>query len=180
MESSWNKFLVEGDRLYDVLVKNFENMIDGDLVKHFDIRDGIYRCIADTKQIEETDGIEIQKQLVPWIRNELKEGRLFDKNNWKPFRNQHQLIDMHYGYKILFVYKHYYFQLGIESFCEADECKYCGHTKDIYFEEHEDNSEHFLLALYGWKNKDSDELQPSKKVSLTPDNIMPHRHWISK
>ena len=57
MEYSWKKFLIEGDRLYNVLIANFENLLDGDLVKHFDIRDGIYTCIADTKQIEETDGI---------------------------------------------------------------------------------------------------------------------------
>jgi hypothetical protein len=42
MKYHWDKFLVEGAELFDNMVNNIENMIDGESIKHFRIRDGIY------------------------------------------------------------------------------------------------------------------------------------------
>ena len=33
----WKQFLVEGDKLYEYLINNFDDMFDGDKIKHFDI-----------------------------------------------------------------------------------------------------------------------------------------------
>jgi hypothetical protein len=85
---------------------------------------------------------------------------------------------MYFAYRKLFQYKHYYFQVAMETFCEIDECKYCRHTKDVYFEECEENSQHFILALYGWKIETSDKLQPYNKILIPDDNIMPYDDWI--
>jgi hypothetical protein len=177
MEYSWKEFLVEGDQLYTVLINNFENMFDGDIIKHFKIQHTsslIENMFTEFKREHEKD---IQKTLISWIRNELNKKKLFEKSNWKPFRN-YSLIDMYYGYKKLFLYKQYYFQLGMETNCDLDECIYCGHTKDVYFEEHEENSQHFILDLYGWKDDNSDILLPHRNILIPIDSIMPKVHWI--
>lgn len=64
-------------------------------------------------------------ELIPWIKNEHKENRLFDKTLWKPFRDHYHLHEMYYGYRRLFKYKHYYFQLVMETGCILDYCNYC-------------------------------------------------------
>ena len=168
MKESWKRFLVEGDNLYNYMINNFENMFDENTIKYFCIVNGIYRNIKDTDKLTEEYGDEIEKELIPWIRNELKEGRLFDKTLWKPFRNQCQLLDMYYGYRILFTYKEYIFQLAVEDYCDF----YENNNKRI------DDRACFVLALYGWKDKDSDMLQPYNDSVIPNDNIMPQKHWI--
>lgn len=153
-------------------------MFDNDKIKHFEIIDGVYRHIKDTEEMTEEYSDEIQKELIPWIRKEFEEKKLFDKTLWKPFRDQSCLSHMYYGYRRLFNYKEYIFQLAMQSYCELDECKYCNHTKDNYFSICCENSKHFCLALYGWKEEDSNILQPYKDNIIPNDNIMPEIHWI--
>jgi hypothetical protein len=169
MKHLWDRFLIEGDILYEYMTNNFENMFDENTIKHFCIINGIYRNIKDTDKMTEEYGVEIEKELIPWIREELKEGRLFNKELWKPFRNQCQLLDMYYGYKILFNFKEYYFQLAIEDYCDFDE-----NNKRI------DDRACFLLALYGWKNSNSNMLEPYNDSIIPEDNIMPEKHWSYK
>ncbi len=71
----------------------------------------------------------------------LKEGRLFNKTLWKPFRNNNILYTMYYGYRKLFNYKQYIFHLSIEEYCELDEfyCNIYNINKNICCE----NSQHF-------------------------------------
>ena len=45
---------------------------------------------------------EIEKELVTWIKKELIEGRLCNKQLWKPFRNNNTLTTMYYGYRKIF------------------------------------------------------------------------------
>ncbi len=167
MKESWKRFLEEGEILYNYMITTFEKMFDGNTIKYFCIINGIYRNIKDTDNITEEYGNEIEQILIPWIRKEHQEGRLFDKTLWKPFRNQIQLLDMYYGYRILFTYKEYIFQLAIEDYCDFDE-----NNKRI------DDRACFLLALYGWKENDSNMLQPYKDSIIPDDNIMPEEHWI--
>ena len=169
MKHLWDRFLIEGDNLYNYMISNFENMFDGNTIKYFCIINGIYRNIKDTDKITEDYGEEIEKELVPWIKKELREGRLFNKELWKPFRNQSQLLDMYYGYRMLFNYKEYYFQLAIEDYCDFDE-----NNKRI------DDRACFLLALYGWKNNNSNMLEPYNDSIIPEDNVMPERHWNSE
>ncbi len=168
MKESWKKFLEEGDILYNYMITNFENMFDGDTIKYFCVFDGIYRCIADTDKITEEHGNDIEKELIPWIRKERDEGRLFDKTLWKPFRNQRMLLDMYYGYRILFTYKEYIFQLAVEDYC------------DFYENNNNRIDDHacFFLALYGWKKEGSNLLQPYRDSIIPEDNIMPEEHWL--
>ncbi len=172
MKYRWDKFLIEGDNLYNYMINNLQNMFDEDNIKHFEIIDELY------SNIQEIHCKDIQKELILWIKNELLNNRLFDQSLWKPFR-KYNLIDMYLGYKYLFQYKQYYFQLGIQTYCELEECIYCNHKKDIYFEEYSNNSQHFMLSLYGWKEDNINILQPYKSNIILLDNIMPENHWLS-
>lgn len=84
---------------------------------------------------------------------------------------------MYFGYKYLFQYKHYYFQLGIQKYCELEVCTYCNHIKGEYFEEYSDNSQHFMISLYGWKEDNSNVLLPYNLL-LSNNDIMEEKHWI--
>ena len=174
---TWNRLKREGETLYDYLIHNYDKLFDGDNIKHCYIRDGIYCNIADTDEIYEKYGQDIQLELLPWIQNEFNENRIFDKTLWKPFRDSYTLYHMYLGYRKLFRYKHYIFQLSMESECSDFDCKYCI--------DYIDNIEpvitpHFCLALYGWKEENSDMLQPYKMTIIPIDNMMLDKHWQIK
>jgi hypothetical protein len=161
----WDEFLIEGDRLYNYLITNFNLMIIGDKITNFAIIDGIYSNIKDTEDMTEKIGDDIEKMLIPWIKKEYKENRLFDKTLWKPFRDMSTFIYMHYGYRKLFLYDKYIFQLGIvEEF-------------DIVNNIRINERGEFVLALYGWKKDNSNMLQPYKKNVIPEDNLMSELHW---
>jgi hypothetical protein len=171
----WPKLVEEGNKLYTYLINNFEELFDGNNIPHFYIRDWYYYYdIEDGDKINELYGKDIEKELIPWIKNEYKENRLFNRELWKPFRHHLHLSEMFNGYRKLFQYKQYYFQLGMESICENNNnCKYCIDNKVQLVPL-------FCLALYGWKKDTSDMLQPEERVSIPLDNIIPERDWKIK
>ncbi len=165
----WKKFVEEGDKLYNGMICNFDKMFEGDTIRYFEIIDGIYRHIDDTEELTELYGDEIQIDLIPWIKKEHEENRLFDKSLWKPFRDQNVLTCMYYGYRKLFQYKHYYFQLAMESYCDCGKKNICDHIQ-----------QRFALALYGWKEDHSDMLQPYMDSLIPIDTIMTENDWNYK
>jgi hypothetical protein len=173
-DSDWGKFLKQGDVLFDYMIHNFDFMFDNGSIKHFIIWYGIRDLMSTCEDIEEEHGTEIQKELLPWILKEHEEGRLFDKANWKPFRDSDIMTTMYLGYNKMFQYKEYYFQLTLDDWCDKTlQCYYCqrGEYK---------NKTHFQLAMYGWKKEGTDKLQPDNRVSIPPDNIMPECYWKRK
>ncbi len=176
MSWCWERFLKEGDILFNYMINNFEDMFDGDTIKHFDIRYGVYEVIDFIKEMAQIDKIkwcnEIQNELIKWIRNEYNNNRLLNKNNWKPCRDVYHIVNMYLGYNKLFQYKQYYFQLAVDSDlldCMED-CKYCNNNESTI---------HFELALYGWKDYNSSILQPDNIIILS-DNMMPYEYWKQK
>jgi hypothetical protein len=168
----WDEFLMEGDMLFNYMKDNFETMFDGDTsIKHFNIRGGIYQLLEEAEDVfQETIklkyGNDIQTKLICWIKDELKSNRLFEKTLWKPFRNQELLTHMYFGYRQMFQYNQYYFQLALERKC--GECEYC---------ETEESTIHFDLAIWGWKDESCETLLPYKEVTIVSDNRMPERYW---
>lgn len=166
----WDVFLIHGELLFNYLIHNFESMINRDLsIIDFEIVDRQRRFAYEIDKINEIYYDNIQKELEIWIMNEYKNNKLFEKNNWKPFRDLELMTDMFLGYKYMFQYKQYYFQLAIES--------------NYFISENtmNNNTAHFELVLYGWKNEQSEKLQPDDKVIIiSPDNIMPERYWEIK
>jgi hypothetical protein len=169
----WDEFSEKGDKMFEYMTRNFDDMFDSESIKHFDIRYGISSVIGYENEIREKYSDDIQKGLIPWIQTELKSGRLFDKGLWRPFRDPYDITDMFFGYRLFFPYKEYYFQLAI--YYECLNCKYCK-----YCDIDDDNDEitiHFELALYGWKNENSDKLQPDNTVCIPSDTMVPDLYW---
>lgn len=171
MKHNWDKFLVDGDILFNYMIRNYDFMFDNESIKHFAIRYGIRDLMSDCEDIEEDHGVYIHKELLPWIRKEHDEGRLFDKTNWKPFRDTDTITTMYFGYNNVFQYKQYYFQLAIDWCDRSLRCDYC---------QKEANNPHFELAMYGWIEEGSDKLQPDDCVAIPSDNYMPEYYWKRK
>ena len=179
MVSDWDDFLIEGDELFDYMTQNFESMFDAESkIKHFIIIDKRYRFWDIIDEINEKYQYDIQKELVPWIKSEFETNQLFEKTNWKPFRDLYQMSVMVLGYKKMFRYKQYYFQLSLDNeyneyneYKETDQCVYC--KNEEYFP-------YFVLALYGWKEDGHEKLQPDDDAIIPSDNIMPMWYWKIK
>lgn len=162
----WDRFLKEGGVLFDWMIYNYETMFDGDKIKHFDIRYGTYSVMDSEEEVKLLYGNEIEKALIPWINNEYQSGRLFEKTNWKPFRDQYLLTRMYFGYKYSFNFKNYYLQLALEFACGI--CEYCKKGEPRI---------HFEVALYGWKEPEKENIQPDDVVPIPQDNIIPEWYW---
>lgn len=168
MKYAWDRFLEEGASMFNYMISNYEKMFEiNNTITHFNIRSGTYH-IDDSILvfIKEQYLVDIQSELVSWIQREYESTSLLEYTNWKPFRDQYTLIDMYFGYRKMFVYKHYYFQLALDSYCR--ECSYYKNTNE---------RTHFKLALYGWKDEHCEHLQPDDVVSIPHDNIMPMLYW---
>ena len=176
MKYLWERFLAEGAALHTILTTNFDSLIDGNTIKHFYIIEGMYRSIKNTAEMTNEMGDDIEKALLPWIKKEYEEGRLVDKTLWRPFHDATSIVTMYYAYRKLFRYDKYIFQLAMETYCEADICEYCNPIDTDQWRRKE-NSQHFSLALYGWKDDDSNMLQPNKYTVIPEDDMMPDSDW---
>ena len=170
MKYRWDEFLKEGEILYNYMINNFENMFDKSIIKHFDIIDEYYGNINYGEKVYNIYAEDIQKELIHWIKKEKQSGKLFDSTFWKPIRD-YNLVDMYYGYKKLFQFEHYYFQLAMESYCELIDCKYCNDKDDI--------TPHFCLSIYGWKEDNYNKLKPWN-VNIPVNNIVSDIYWNSE
>jgi hypothetical protein len=170
MTFCWDRFLKEGDELFNYMTQNFETMFDGDtIIKHFHIGSIYYNYIDKAEEIYNNYGKEIQIELIPWIKNEFEEGRLFQKTNWKPFRNQYELTSMYYGYRKIFQYKNNYLQLALEDGCYMEKCRYCDEENIDSF------SREFTLQLYEWDN--CEDIQPISRFKVLKDGTLPESFW---
>lgn len=172
MSHLWDKFIVKGEELFNYMKYNFNDMlIDNNHIKHFTLRDcGVYDL--GTEDIMNKYGNSIEKELILWIKEEFNKNRLNNNNLWKPIRDDYIITSMYLGYRKLFKFKEYYFQLIIENKCNSyDICEYCNNNKFTYC---------FSLVLYGWKNNKEYKLQPYNRVNILDDNILPDNEWDLK
>ena len=165
----WDEFLIQGDAVFDYMTQNFEKIMD-ETRTLFSIVDKRRRYWDELDELNEVYKDDIQKEFTSWIKNEFETHELFEKTNWKPFRDLEAAVTMNLGYRKMFQYKQYYFQLLIESDCYYD------------FEEFVDNREddpelYFVLALYGWKEDGHEKLQPDDRAIIPSDNLMPSWYW---
>ncbi len=147
----WKQFLIEGDELYNYLINNLDDMFDGDKIKHFDIRCQ-YNSLFNSQELRNEYKLyitDIEYTLIHWIKKEKDNNRLFDRELWKPFRDTYTLNDMYNGYRYLFQYKHFYFQLIMETCCIEhfiiEQCKYCNKDNE------DDDTPHFKLTLFSFE-----------------------------
>lgn len=171
IKAAWNNISAEANKSFEYMLHNYNTMLtDNLLVKHFTLLDeGVYDL--GIKDIMKLYGDEIEKEIGPWIQKEYESGRLFDKTVWKPFRDRYTLFDGYMGYKKMFIFKNYFFQLIIHDTCVSDMCKFCNDYEVV---------NHFELAVIGWKEDNSNMLQPYGVDPIPSDDIMPERYWNRK
>jgi hypothetical protein len=171
----WADFVAQGDELFDYMRHNFESMFDGaSRIKHFMLTFDVLSKGCDTDELYKEHGKDIEQELISWIRTEFDTGRLFDKEKWKPFYIY--LPDMYLGYRHIFQYKHYVFQLALDYCFEYDWRIGMGDCKDC---ETSENSIHFQLVIYGVK--DENDIVSGIRSSITlRDNSMPDCWWQIK
>lgn len=166
----WSEFLIVGDKLFNYMIHNYNIMINNNKLRHFEIID--YRDKVDKFDMKILDDLNdnylksIEDLLIPWIETQHKTGQLFEKSNWKPFRDQEDRLSCVLGYKILFQYNKYYFQLVINlAYVSPKELIMYGY---------------FQLSLIGWKENDKEKLQPDNHVTIQSNNSMPDWYWDEK
>lgn len=174
---NWTKFIAEADEMFDEMIKCYDNMFDGDLiVKHFYVRYAFMEVMYDyCERIMSEHGEAIQKELIPWIKAEHASGRLFNKDNWRPFRDEHLFTQMFIGYRRIFDYKGYLFQLSMDFGCpicrKPELCKYC---------KMDENPFHFELAFCGYADDRDPNISPAATLYTTSDGYMDQKMWYEK
>ena len=111
MPSDWNGCIREVNYMYVHLCEHFDDMLDGDRVRHFNIDCGDMSMWGYYEEVAEKYGEEIHRDLVPWIREEARSGQIFQSSNWKPFRKPYLYTSCYAGYRKFFQYGKYTFQL---------------------------------------------------------------------
>jgi hypothetical protein len=166
---SWDEHIIEGNKLFDYMTQNFESFFNGETVKHFNIIPGLYTSFGHTDDITEKYGEDIQKELIIWIKNELTNNNFFVKKDWKPFRDPSMYSCIYLGYRKLFTYRQYYFQVAVEPECsDRSKCIYCIQNE---------NPIHFELVYYGYKEKEeNNKLQPFGYITVLNNNV-PEDFW---
>ena len=148
-----DRFIREGEELYRFLIENFDKMFNEDKTLIFvDIRYFFDSCQDYVEDIRKNYNDSIKKEFGLWLLQEKSSGRLFDRTNWQIYRNRDICTDMYIGYRTLFVYKQYYFQVSY----------------DFYF---------FALGLYGWKDEHKETLQPDNLELILSDLYISERNW---
>ena len=169
---SWHEHLRSADKSFESMVENFEEMfIDDKKIRYFRIRDGTYGVIGDSYELYKKYGEQIQKLLIPWIKCEKEEGRLFQKEHWKPFRDSDSCFETYVGYRKMFQFKKYYLQLILD----INRCK-LKRSLCVLCKNHEYHL-CFGVAYCGWKEDGYEKLQPDDFVAIPSDNMMPFWYW---
>ena len=170
IESGWKELVKEGETLFTYMTNNFDSMFDGkSRIKDFDIENGVFGLGKFTDEIKEKHFDSIQTNLITWIKKEFDTNELFNNNNWKPFRDPELITWMFLGYKKMFQYDKYMFQLTLNTYCNNEECE-CDYKKG-------ENAKHFGLAFYGWIDERYTTLQPYNIHTMSADMSMPAKVW---
>lgn len=136
-------------------------------MEHFDIHYTSQGTSCEYEWVSEQYRDEIKEAIRPWILEQYTTGRLFERDQWKPFRDQCNYTRMYYGYRTLFIFREImYIQLTI---------------RDQGIELPDGTVGWYILfegALYGWREEGKDTLEPDEQILV--DNRMLERDWIVK
>jgi hypothetical protein len=151
-----NDLIKDAEELYDYLLNRIDTMFYPDKTLIFVNLCG-FTSETDTHILHNISlqyGEELRLAFGTWLHHEIENNSIFDRENWQIFRKVDLMTHMYLGYRILFIYHHYYFQVSY----------------DFYF---------FGLVLYGWKEADKEKLQPDNRVNIPDDKYMPEDDWYN-
>jgi hypothetical protein len=164
----------DGYSLFDYMIHNFSSMFDGyDKIKHFDVISGVYDLRMDVFDIKKQYFDDLQRELIPWIQKEFENNELFQSTNWRPFCDPFILTSKFLGYRTMFQYKQYIFQLSLLDWCH--DCYSCNDCKEDDYTD----CIHFYLSLYGWKDDIHEKLHPYNYITLSDNNRLPESLWLN-
>jgi hypothetical protein len=170
----WKGHLEKGYKLFEYMIEHFKDMfISENIIKEFDIRPGLYGYGINEEEIMEMYGDDIQNQLLSWIQTEVEGKRFFDRVLWKSFRDQCTIRASYLGYKKMFQYNSFFFQIIIDDCCGR-----CDYFKDNIICK-KDNCVHFELALYAWKTE-GNHIEPDFFNLKESDMMYPEKLWNLK
>ena len=150
-----DQLIRDAEELYDYLLNRIDTMFYPDKTLIFVNLSGFtYDINEHINDISQKHAEEIRVAFGKWLQYEIQSNTLFDRENWQIFRKLDLITYMYIGYRKLFVYQHYYFQVSY----------------DFYF---------FGLVLYGWKEDNKEKLQPDDRVSVPIDQYMPDYDWYN-
>lgn len=155
MPSEWKKCIYQANECFAHLCAHFDDMLDGMHIRHFDIHCANYSMMGYHEEVATRHGNCIHLALTPWIREEAQSGRLFKRSHWKPFRKPCSYTACYTGYRKLFTYDKYTFQLTIAK--DKDWNNQGVREEWICFE----------AALYGKDNNDEQD----------EDGMIPKKRW---
>jgi len=160
-----------------------------DHIDHFTIYHANNTLSPYSTEFQMAYGSEVERLMIPWIREEERSGRLKDRAQWRPFRDSEWEEESIMGYHRMFVYYPTRCptrlpQIGRASFGPEEVPCVDGstpHLVRVYFMLgimnvcrkftdydcavcEEDTSTpytpHFMAALYGWEEDDTPHLKP--------------------
>lgn len=173
LEQRHEHFLIEGEPMFAYMVEHFNSLFTNESkMRHFSIRyEGNSYLSDEIDLLNATCLDDIHNHILPYIKQERMEGRLFDRDYWRPIRDNYDSSSFYMGYKKMVQYKHYFFQVSITKDCDYDDCKYCMDKDTDWFI-------HFEVVLFGWKDEHHENLQPNNRIQIGSHNMLPERYWI--
>jgi len=75
--------IAEGNQYIEYMLQNFDSMIDGTNVKHFNIHYTDYEMLFYSQVLRKKYRGKIQPYLCTWLMEEATSGRLFTCSNWE-------------------------------------------------------------------------------------------------
>jgi len=169
---TWDEFVKEGDVHFDYMTKHVETLLSENTKKGFDIIAGDHHLHdAILEDIKEIHGSALKKALIPWIRQEIEKGDLFQRTNWNPFRGW-ELTNSHFGYRKIFRWEGFHFQLALENFCSPydEDCEDCRNGINGTF---------FEVALWGVTRDDFPYRKGYEFISFLDDRF-PDKYWVDE
>lgn len=157
----------DGEELYEYFIHHFDDLFEPTgAIRRFNMRYTWYDTMPFYEEVYKRCGKKVHREIILWIREEQRTGRLFDKKLWKPCLDQDSFHSIYYGYrKLFFFHDFFYFQLIIEH------NNYDTTNREI-------KSCIVLQAgLYGWKEKGTDSMKPHDTIIMEKDMMIPDRYW---
>ena len=144
----WNRFEREADEAYSYMVMNLEHMIDAERLLHFSIQPSWNgNTVGYYEEIKQAHQHQLEGVVLTWIRQERDAGRLLIRENWLPYRHSLDHTVSYLGYRGLFCFKEYVFQLSIDLNDWDDNCR------DCLSSQREEDIPHFEAMVYGRKGE---------------------------